>query len=126
MRRLTPNEMTCRDCLFCDTCPKDKPCEYLAPTDENSYAEKLLKRLKKNITHSPTRNLGDGFRDIKTSDDNITPTYSYHRRMINDCLKDIREGRIAYVYTELAVKDILRFEPDINLSYKDGVFYITL
>ena len=126
MRKLTPNEMSCRDCLFFNTCPKDKPCEYLSPVDEDDYAEKLLEMLKKNISPSPTHYLGGGFRDRKTTDDGLTPTYSYHRRMINDCLRDIRAGRITYVHTELAVKEILRFEPLISLTYKDGVFYITL
>lgn len=124
MRELTHNVISCRDCLFSDTCTKDKPCEHLAPVDEDDYAERLLEQLKKFNTPSPTRYLGCGMRDIKTTDDRITPTYAYHRRMINDCLRDIRAGRITYAYTELAVKDILRFEPNISLSYKDGVFYI--
>ena len=126
MKKLTQSETSCRDCLFFNTCKKDEPCNYFSPVDEDDYAERLLKMLKKNISPSTTHYLGSGMRDIKTSDDGVTPTYSYHRRMINDCLRDIRAGRIVYAYTELAIKDILRFEPDINLSYKDGVFYITL
>ena len=115
----------CKDCLYVNTCIKYEGCSYLKHENKDDYAERLLESLKKNITCSPTSK----FESLGSAIDSYNgerSTYEYYRQMINGCLRDIRQGRTAYVFKEEHVKDILRFEPDINLSYKDGIFYITL
>jgi len=110
MRELTPNLMNCRDCLYCDTCPKDKPCEYFVPVEGDTYIDQLLERLRE--THFPSYidNARDDYETIK----------------VDKCLQDIRLGHIGYVNSESAVAEIFNYEPKINVVYEDGIFYITL
>lgn len=46
--------------------------------------------------------------------------------MINDSLKLIRHGEVAYLYKEEQIKDILTFHPNISLTYADGAFCVSL
>ena len=47
----------------------------------------------------------------------IPSTDFYYVQLINDTLKQIRKGRIAFIYTEEQIKDILRFEPTAKIWY---------
>lgn len=43
--------------------------------------------------------------------------YHWYVQLINDCLREIRRGRAAYVFKLDHVKEILRFEPDAKFNY---------
>lgn len=58
--------------------------------------------------------------------DTIYTSYEYFVAYINDVLHQIRNGAIDYVYNEDQLKELLRFEPNIQVSYHDGVFYVWL
>lgn len=118
--------LNCSICLYCNTCDTNEPCEYLAPADEDAYTEQLMAELRSKTIPFPARRLGKGVLDKNAVNDGIDTTYSFHRKIINECLDDIRRGRIAYVYKKEHVAEILRFEADINVVHKDGIFYISL
>lgn len=118
--------LNCSLCLYCDTCDHDEPCEYLAPTDDDAYTDQLMDELRSTVIPFPARRLGKGKSDKNATYDGIDTTYHFYRKIINECLDDIRRGRIAYVYKKEHVAEILRFEPDINVVHKDGIFYISL
>lgn len=99
--------LNCSLCLYCDTCDHNEPCEYLAPTDDDAYAKIIMEQVYDEC--------GSVYRD--SADNNCDIDYF---------LRDIRDGRIAYVYKKEHIAEILRFEPDINVVHKDGIFYITL
>ena len=58
--------------------------------------------------------------------DKKTTLTRYYRDMINDSLKLIRHGEVAYLYKEEQIKDILTFHPNISLTYADGAFCVSL
>lgn len=47
----------------------------------------------------------------------IPSTDFYYVQLINDTLKQIRRGRIAYIFTEEQIRDVLRFEPTAKIWY---------
>lgn len=58
--------------------------------------------------------------------DTIYTSYEYFISYINDVLHQIRSGKIDYIYSERQLTELLRFEPNIQVSYHDGVFYVWL
>ncbi len=56
--------------------------------------------------------------------DGKTPLYSYYRQMLADALHDVRDGGVAYLYSERTLRDFLRYERDVNVWRRDGVFYV--
>lgn len=99
--------LTCSSCLYCNNCDHNEPCKHFAPVDEDAYLEALMNELRTE--------------DTSTYYDTADSTCD-----IDECLKDIRAGRIAYVCEKEHLAEILHIEPDIDVEYKDGVFYITL
>ena len=119
--------LNCTYCLYSDTCPRYESCEYLSPVnDDDEYCNNLMKRLRAANKKTNQKYISAGFNCKSAYNDNVTPIYQYHRQRLNDCLKDIRSGLIAYIYSEDDLKTILRFEPEINVTHHDGVFYISL
>ena len=116
----------CIYCLYSDICPRYESCEYLSPIDEEKYGQHLMEQLRATNFTSNRKYLPEGSSTKGMYDDNITPLYQYHRRIMNECLKNIRAGRMTYVYTKEELKTIMKYEPNINVLYQDGVFYITL
>ncbi|MEG0898419.1 MAG: hypothetical protein RSF40_01750 [Oscillospiraceae bacterium] len=117
----------CRICMYYDTCTKYESCEYLSPTpsDEN-YIEDLMTELRAKVIPAPLHKLKVGRKDQNAYDDTITPLYDYHRQAINGALDEIRSGLTSHIYYVNDIAEILRFEPSINVTYSDKVYYVTL
>lgn len=58
--------------------------------------------------------------------DKIPTTYEYYRKFINDVLHTIRGGKSDYCYELYQIKELLRFEPDMQIKYRDGAFVVSL
>lgn len=58
--------------------------------------------------------------------DKIPSTYEYYRTFINDILTNIRKGNHDYAYHLYQIKDLLQFEPDLHVEYKDDLFEVYL
>lgn len=99
--------LNCSLCLYYETCDHNEPCEYLAPVDDDAYTQAIMEQIYAE----------DSFVYRNDADSNCDIDY---------CLRDIRNGRIAYVHDKEHLAEILRFEPDINVVPKDGIFYISL
>lgn len=123
---MNPIFKSCKDCAHVETCPKYDNCEYLSKANQDTYAEELMSLLRRNKKQTNQKEYPSLHGSTSPRNKNDFSTYEYYRQMINGCLKEIRAGRIAYVYKEEHVRDIFRFEPDIKLSYKDKVFYVSL
>lgn len=69
------------------------------------------------------RNLISTRMGIDWSDDSLD---TYYVQLINDALKSIRSHEPAFVFSLAQMKDIFRFEPDVEVSYseRDEVYYI--
>ena len=50
----------------------------------------------------------------------------YYVDMINDTLREIRKGKVAYIFNFGQVIDILRYEPKARFQYEDGAIAVRL
>lgn len=41
----------------------------------------------------------------------------FYTQLVNDSLKEIRKGNVAYVFSLYHIRDIIRFEPNISVHY---------
>lgn len=82
----------------------------------HEYFEKvtLHRLLEENIPYSSSKKLlpksksySLGFRDI-----------------VNDALRQIRKGRKGYVFTIDQLREVLRFIPDVKVSYDDDIYFL--
>lgn len=59
-------------------------------------------------------------------DDKVTTLDNYYVNFINDCLSLLRKGQPAYVFRLIHIRDILRFERNINVEYLNDEAVIKL
>lgn len=118
----------CKICMFYKSCHKtdEEQCEYLTPVDEDGYCEELMNRLRSKNKPFGRNEAERVPRNQYLHYDSVPSLHGYYKSYIKDCLSEIRSGRTAYLYKEKQIACLLRFEPDINVTYQDGVFYITL
>ena len=50
----------------------------------------------------------------------------YYVSMINDTLREIRKGRVGYVYNVRQIVDIRAFEPKAEFTFEDGAVAVRL
>lgn len=119
------NKSYCEDCYFNGQCEDPgAECEYFSPTDEDNYCEQLVDRLRREIIPAGRSYLPKGNSDSKAYDDGLPSIYHYYRQMMNEALRDVRSGNVAFLYYESHLKDFLRYEPDVEVWLRDGVYYI--
>ncbi len=58
-----------------------------------------------------------------TYNDGVGTLDEYYVRFINDSLRTVRCGEIAYIFNLEQVREILHFEPNTNFTLQDGIFY---
>jgi len=100
-------------------------CEYMFPDDEDAYCDELVDRILATIIPAGREYMPHGRNYGSLYDDGKTPLFTYYREMINGALRDVRRGGVAYLYKEEHLKDFLKYEPNVCVAMRDGVFYIT-
>jgi hypothetical protein len=120
------NVVTCKDCLWFDKCGQDKICKHIH-FNEEYFEQEVLPRLRENIVPRQERKLS------RKSIAQPGVVYDYENtldyfvvQLINDTLKEIRHGRVAYIFTLNQVEMILSFEPTANIELHDGIFYVSM
>lgn len=128
--------LNCKMCMWEEQCAKDSEwncgmatkCSYFDLVDDTQFEAVILPYLReitprsneKKLTRRAVRSRDVCYEDGKYSLD------EYYVSMINDSLSEIRHGRMVYVFNLNQVMEILRFEPEANITLHDGIFYITL
>ncbi len=128
--------VNCKVCMWEEQCAKDSEwnsgmasrCAYFDIVDESHFEDVILPYLReitpcsneKKLTRRAVKNRAVCYEDGKYSLD------EYYVGMINDSLFEMRHGRTIYVFNLNQVVEILRFEPDANITLHDGIFYINL
>lgn len=121
-----PNKyFNCQFCMYADRCDRECNCEYVTPSNDAEFGEAIVRYLRKLVPYSGEPFMRKGRRASDAYDDGISPTYQYYCGMINDCLRTIRHGGTAYLYYPDQIKDVLRHEEEIHVTWHDGVYYIT-
>lgn len=120
---------SCCDCMYVDQCQKHKDCEYLSPTENNAASQEAM--LDAELTRMVTppsqvmKKITYGRRDPLLSDGGAT-LWEYYAGNVNECLKTLREGRIAYCYNLQVLQGIMRYEPDVKVQWQDNTYYLRL
>ena len=87
----------------------------------------IMDYLRENIKPSKEKNMPLGYGSGGLTDNSgITPLYRYYRDMVNDNLKIIRKGGTAYVYSIECLEDMFKYEPDMQITCYDDIYYVTL
>ena len=105
---------TCEDCLWNCNCGGEN-CSEICPVCDEKFESEILPRLI--AENEVSREMW-----MEEDEDDLSEAY-YYSTAINDSLKEIRKYETAFLYNLREVKDILRFEPDINIIYSDGIYY---
>ena len=99
--------------------------EFLA---EDDFENLILPYLRETTAVSKDKKLKRNY-SRNRSDPTINDIYSldtYYVGLINDTLLAIRDGYTAYIFNLEQVREILRFEPEANISLHDGIYYVNL
>lgn len=118
------------DC--CDFCIKDHQCKHEITYDcfitlnNKDFTDKVLELLKKQNTPSKKLFLTRQRSKNISFNDGIATLDSYYVSMINDSIRSLRAGKIAYLFNWNQIIEILRYVPDIKVSVKNHIFYVKL
>lgn len=123
-----PKYLTCKECEYTLTCPRFDGCSFLLEqfhVDDEAHLA-YINQIKSVTSPLPYDKFRLGRKSKNTSSDGKEPIYLYHRAQVNDALNILRKGGTAYAYTEQVLKDILKFEGNVNISNQDGIYYIKI
>lgn len=118
--------------MWQDSCKNDgkedcNVCECFTLINENEFLENILPKIREKIIPSEDKIL----KRVPTKSKDVTYDDScsldeYYVAMINDTLREIRHGNIAYLYNVEQIAEVLRFEPDTDVTVDDGIYYVSL
>ncbi len=117
----------CHDCLleYCRCTKKMRECEYAKPNNERFIADKIVASIRQSIIYERAP-LWEVCEHNMALENDSARLDIYYICFINDCLRAIREKEIVYVFRIRHLRDILRFQPDIRVGYRDGIYYVSL
>lgn len=126
MKKIKP----CSGCKYVNQeCSKftGECCLAFEPEDPIAYAAAVMDELKNSITPSHEKYLRRHCITTNglTHDDRYTLD-EYHVAYINSILKTIRSGEEDYVYSIEHLKEIYAFEQNLNLSWSDGCWVVSV
>ena len=123
------NIVNCDSCKFRNNCNEHKLCGSYYPVNEDKYCDSIMDYIhnkvsttnEKYLTRHPVLNS-----DLGLVHDDIYTLDQYYVDMINDNLRLVRNGDVAYCYKIEQIADMYRHQPNIKIElFRDGVFYIT-
>lgn len=120
------NCVSCEDCIWGHQCAKDIPCHHIEFLSDEYFQDVVLPKIRESVTTRRERRLSR--KVIKSSgvDYSGESLDSYYIAMINDCLNEVRNKRVAYLFSVDQLREVLSFEPECNIEINDGIFYISL
>lgn len=117
---------SCTQCKNKETClsKTNGICSKASIKNKQALLDEALTTMKENIVQSKDTKMNYISQGSKyTYNDNVTPLHRYYVSFINDVLNNIRLGKKDYVFNLEQVKDIIRYEPDIEVTYQDDFCY---
>lgn len=117
---------SCSQCNKKEACvsKNNNICSQANISNKQTLLDEALTVMKENAVHSQDTKMKCTSKGSKyTYNDNITPLHKYYVSFINDVLNNIRLGKKDYVFNLEQVKDIIRYEPDIEVTYQDDFCY---
>lgn len=122
----------CMECIHRESCQSkskniDNPhCGKFIPDNIDNFLNRMINYMSMYIPKSSNKYLKRINVKQRVSSDNITPLDSYYVDFINDSIKQLRDGKTAYVFKLYHIKDIIPFVPDFTVRYNDGIFELKI
>ena len=104
-------------CSKCRYSNRGMACENFSPEDTADFMDYILDSLLKTVEPSKERKLRRRTMPDKSYDDKIPSLDYYYVLLVNSVLSEIRKGGVDYAYNLEQIRDIMRFEPDITVTY---------
>ena len=104
-------------CKGCRCSNRGAACENFYPENSADFMNYILESLLKTVEPSRDRKLKRHVVCDKCHNDKIPTLDYYYVMLVNSVLHVIRRGGVDYAYSLEQIRDIMRFEPDIELTY---------
>lgn len=118
----------CNQCVWCNDCADCKfyqanlNCKNFIPCNMDDFLNNMILYLKINIPNASQKLLSRKCSYHGATNDKVTALDEYYVAFINDCIKELRKGKGAYIFNLHQLYDIIRFYSDITAKYQgDGV-----
>ena len=100
------------DCTQCfHRCPQRKrACEDFRPINDVRFMDYAVAYLKEDLEEA-----SDMYMPKSSHESEESKFYTYYAMLVNDALRAIRRGKEEYVYTFEQIRDIMRYEPHIEV-----------
>ena len=118
----------CRQCtrnLSCDFSCHNTPnprCMEFVPNNMDNFLNDTISYFELNMTKSKYDKLKRVCTYSKATNDKVTTLDTYYVNFINDCISELRNGKMVYVFKLSQLWEILRFVDGIKAVYQgDGI-----
>lgn len=119
---------SCDQCCFKLSCQKKIPCSKFYPDNMDKFMESTITYLKENTPSSKDtilkRHVVISLSSYGAKSDTTTLD-GYYVSMINDTLSQIRKGKTAYLFNIAQIKEILKFERNIQIEVNECGYEVT-
>lgn len=115
--------LQCKDKFKCNN--KDNGmCSNININNKQYLLDEAISEIRSNLPEIQKTKMSYAFGGSKyTYDDNVTTLYKYYVSFINNVLDNIRHGETDYVFNLSQIKDIMKYERDIEVTYQDDFCY---
>ena len=118
----------CNQCATTYSCHfmcHNKPnpmCSKFIPDNMDSFLNDVIQYFSDHVDKSADKKLKRVCTYQGATNDKITPLDSYYVGFINDCISELRKGKMVYIFKLSQIWDILRFVDGITAVYQgDGI-----
>lgn len=122
----------CYQCTMnpsCDLACHNTPnplCKKFVPNNMDDFLNDIITHFEMNMPKSKNKKLKRVCTYQGATNDKVTTLDTYYVNFINDCISELRNGKMVYVFKLSQLWEILRFVDGIKAVYQgDGVIGLT-
>ena len=124
----------CHQCIFRYSCTSlyhnkhNPPCRNFIPNNMDEFLNSIITYFNLNCDKSKYKRLKRNcvYRGAYTYNDKVTTLDSYYTGFINDCIMQLRKGKMVYVFKLSHLWEILKFVDNVKAVYQgDGIIGLT-
>lgn len=115
--------------LSCDSPCHNTPnplCKKFVPNNMDNFLNDTITYFEMNMPKSKLKKLKRVCTYNRATNDKVTTLDTYYVNFINDCISELRNGKMVYVFKLSQLWEILRFVDKIKAVYQgDGIIGLT-
>ena len=109
--------------LSCDFACHNTPnprCMEFVPDNMDSFLNDTITYFEINMPKSKNKKLNRVCTYNRATNDKVTTLDTYYVNFINDCISELRKGKMVYVFKLSQLWEILRFVDRVKAAYQGG------